>query len=115
MTKEPMLFYPYNYCLNCKTSSIELYSWHNYGQHYSKLLNEYIMTGKPPASLNKYGIFTMRCSNCGKEYKIVWEDGFPKPMLDNFDTNLFMQSFKQNSILGRPKVITNGYNEKMKE
>ena len=73
------------------------------------------MTGKPPASLNRYGIFTMRCSNCGKEYKIVWEDGFPKPMLDNFDTNLFMQSFKQNSILGRPKVITNGYNEKMKE
>lgn len=115
MPKEPMLFYPYNYCLNCKTNSIELYSWHNYGQHYSKLLDQYRLTGKVPPGLNKYGIFTMRCSNCGKEYKIVWEDGFPRPMVDNFDMDNFMNSFKLNSILGKPQVITNIYNERLKD
>lgn len=115
MPIEPMIFYPYNYCTNCKTNSIEIYSWHNYAQRYSKLLDQYRLTGLLPDSLDKYGIYTMRCSKCGKEYKINWENGIPKPIINGFDTTLFLNRFKTDSINGRPKIIDNVYEEKLNE
>lgn len=115
MSKQPMIFYPYNYCLNCKTNSIEIYSWHNYGQHYSKLLDEYKLTGQLPISMNKYGIYTMRCSKCGKEYKIVWDDGLLKPDIDQFNNTLFMNKFREDSLAGMPHIIDNIYEKRMSE
>lgn len=114
MAKDPAIFYPYNYCHNCKTNSIEIYSWHNYPQKYQKLLDQYQLNGAIPPSLDKYGIFTMRCSRCGREYKMVWENGIPRPIHDNFDSDLFMETFKAQSILGRPDITTNVYEEKLK-
>ena len=112
--KNAMLFFPYNYCDNCKTNSIEIFSWHNYGQKYAKLLDEATLTGKFP-ELNHYAVYTMRCTRCGREYKIVWEDGVPKPIYDNFDIDIFMERFKDNSIHGRPKICMNIYKKKLDE
>jgi hypothetical protein len=66
--------------------------------------------------MNKYPIFTMRCRTCGKEYHIYWDDNgnFPRPMLNNDHQNkVFMGMFKDESIKGRPKIITNIYKERM--
>lgn len=116
MPKEPILFFPYNYCMNCKMNSIEVYSWHNYAQRYEKILNQYKLSGKAPSDLlDKYGIYTMRCKNCGKEYKMVWENGIPRPIIDNFDTNLFMERFKEDSINGKPNIIDNIYEMRLSE
>ena len=45
---------------------------------------------------------------------MVWENGIPRPIHDNFDSNLFMETFKAQSILGRPDITTNAYEEKLK-
>lgn len=115
MLIQPILFYPYNFCLNCKSTSIEIYSWHNYPQKYSKVLDQYDLNHTLPDYMDKYGIYTMRCSRCGKEYKIVWEDGIPRPILNNFYTELFMSKFKEDSINGRPDIIENIYEKRMNE
>lgn len=108
-----MLFYPLNFCLNCKTNSIDIYSWHNYAQKYEKVLDQFKLTGQLPCSMDKYGIYTMRCSRCGKEYKISWEDGLPKPIVNDFDKNLFMNKFKNDFMIGRPNIIDNIYKKRM--
>lgn len=116
MPKEPMIFYPYNYCLNCKTNSIELYSWHNYAQKYQNLLDYSKLHGSLPAIMDKYGVYTMRCSRCGKEYKIVWdEDGIPRPIINEFDYILFMSKFKYDGTRGKPKIIDNIYLEELED
>lgn len=115
MPKEPILFFPYNYCMNCKTNSIEIYSWHNYSQKYEKILEQHKLSGTVPESMNKYGIYTMRCNRCGKEYKMVWENGIPRPIMNNFDIDLFMNRFKEDSIHGRPHIIDNIYEKRMSE
>ena len=109
MAETPMIFYPYNYCLNCKTNNIELYSWHNYGQGFAKMVNAYIFNGTLP-NIDKYGIYTMRCKNCGKEYKIIWEENkMPRPVTTNLTPSMFMNKYKQESLKGRPKIIDNVY------
>ena len=55
------------------------------------------------------------CKNCGKEYKMVWENGIPKPIIDNFDVNLFMMKFKEDSINGKPNIINNIYEMRLSE
>lgn len=115
MAKDAVIFYPYNYCHYCKTNSIEVYSWHNYAQNYQKMLDQHALDGSTMPVLDKYAIFTMRCSKCGKEYKMVWEDGIPRPIYDNFDLDVFMDNFKAQSIMGRPKVRDNSYKEKLEE
>lgn len=116
MPKDPMLFYPYNYCLNCKTNSIELYNWHNYAQKYQKLLDQYHLNGTIPDTFDKYGVYTMRCSKCGKEYKIRWtEDGVPIPVVGDDYQLIFSEKFREDSIAGRPNIIQNIYEEKMKD
>lgn len=110
-----MLFYPYNYCHNCKTNSIEIYTWHNYGQKYAKVLDHYRLMDRPPESLDKYAIYIMRCSKCGREYKMVWENNIPRPIINNFDRTIFMNRFKEDSLKGRPKIINNIYEERMKQ
>lgn len=111
----PMLFLPYNYCPRCKMNTIELYSWHNYPQHYAKALEYHELNGSLPQSFDKYGIFTMRCSKCGKEYKIVWKNGVPRPIVDNYDINEFMMKFKSDYTIGKPNIIDNVYEMKMEE
>ena len=114
MPKEPMIFYPYNYCLNCKTNSIEIYSWHNYAQKYQKVLDYFRLNDQLPDIMDKYGIYTMRCSRCGREYKILWdENGMLRPIINNFDYNLFMDKFKDDGSNGRPKIIDNIYLEEL--
>ena len=113
MPKDPMIFYPLNYCLNCKTNSIEIYSWHNYAQKYEKVLSHFQLNGCLPEILDKYGIYTMRCSRCGKEYRIVWEDGLPRPIIDDFHFNLFMNKFMDDGTKGKPKIIDNIYIEEL--
>ena len=115
MPVQPMIFFPYNYCLNCKTNSIEIYSWHNYAQKYQKILDFNKMNGTLPEVLDKYGIYTMRCSRCGKEYKINWQDGVPRPVINNFDINIFMTRFMTDGLAGKPNVADNIYEERMKE
>lgn len=100
---QPMLFFPYNYCPNCKRNTIELYSWHNYPQHYQRIIDNFEMTGEVP-ELNKYGIFTMRCSSCAREYNIIWRDKLPTPELGTFYSNTFMSKFKDDSIDGQPTL-----------
>ena len=115
MPIEPMIFLPYNYCPNCKTNSIEIYSWHNYAQKYQKVLDFAKINHRLPDVLDKYGIYTMRCSRCGKEYKIDWSDGIPRPIINNFDTVLFMNRFMADGLAGKPKVTDNIYLERMKK
>ena len=115
MAKEAMIFYPYNYCLNCKTNSIEIYSWHNYAQKYQKVLDFTRMHHRAPDVMDKYGVYTMRCSRCGKEYKMIWENGIPRPIINSFDTKLFMDKFRNDGMAGKPNVIDNIYLERMKE
>jgi len=113
---DPVIVYPWNYCHNCKTQSIELYSWHNYPQKYQKIIDLYNLSHTVSDNLNKYSIYTMRCSRCGREYKIYWdENGFPKPIYGNFITDFFYNKFKSESIHGRPKIIDNIYEERLKE
>ena len=113
MSKEPMIFYPYNYCLKCKTNSIEIYSWHNYPQKYQKVLDFYKLNNRLPDIMDKYGIYIMRCSRCGKEYKILWDNGVLRPIINNFDYNIFMNKFKADGTAGKPKVIDNIYLERL--
>lgn len=109
MPIQPMIFFPYNYCTNCKTNSIEIYSWHNYAQHYDKIINQYTLNKSIPSNLDKYGIYTMRCSNCGREYKMKWENGIPVPIRGNFDEQLFMDRFRYDFLTGKPNIIDNIY------
>lgn len=114
--KYPMLFFPHNYCTNCKTNSIELFSWHNYAQRYQKLLNDFEATGIIPESFDKYAIYTMRCTRCGKEYKIRWrEDGLPVPIRGDTYPTVFRNTYISESIKGRPHVLGNVYTEGLKE
>lgn len=114
--KHPMLFYPQNYCSNCKTNSIDIFSWHNYSQKYQKLLDDYEMHHIIPESLDKYAIYTMRCTRCGKEYKIRWtEDGLPVPIHGDTYMNVFTNTFISESIKGRPNIVGNVYTEGIKE
>lgn len=114
--KYPMLFYPHNFCNNCKTNSIEIFSWHNYSQKYQKLLDYFEINQAIPDSFDKYAIYTMRCTRCGKEYKIRWtEDGLPVPIYGNTYNNIFANTFIGESIKGRPNVIGNAYAEGIKE
>ena len=106
---EPLLFYNYNYCFNCKTNSIELYSYQNYPQHYAKIL-EMLKAGVKALTLDKYATYTMRCSRCGKEYKIYWdENGIPRPIDTGFQIEVFMRQFKEDSRKGRPNILGSSY------
>lgn len=109
--KEPFIFFPYNYCFNCKTNSIELYSWMNYGLGYANMLKE-LSLGKIPEKLNKYACYTMRCKHCGRVYPIYWtSDGFPRPVLNNFHVDQFITKFKLDFLETRPERISSSYKE----
>lgn len=109
----PIIQYPWNFCHKCNMQTIEIYSWHNYPQKYEKVLNLNILLESSPNALDRYGIYIMRCSNCGKQYKIYWENGIPYPNGEIYE-DIFIKKFKEDSINGRPKIIDNIYNERMK-
>lgn len=112
---EPMIFYPRNFCTKCKSTALELYSWNNFNQKFSKMIKDQ-RVGKPIYDL-KYTIYTMRCSNCGEKYNMIWTQGdpLPKPMRGNLYKALFMSEFKENSIKGKAKLIDSSYSIKLEE
>lgn len=113
MTTTPMIFYPYNFCPNCKTNSLDIYSYHNYAQGYEKIVNRFILDDSRPV-LDKYTIYTMRCKNCSKTFPIIWDDNnMPRPVVTNLTPSIFMTRFKQESLKGRPVMIDNVYLEKI--
>lgn len=114
MSTEPMIFYPLNFCPKCKSTAIELYTWHNYAQNYGKMLTGF-KHGEIASVLNKYAIYTMKCSKCGHKFDIHWKQGIPTPMRSSFYMDLFMSIFKENSLNGRPKISGNSYKLKLGE
>lgn len=82
-------FRNHNYCSYCNKESIELYDIFNKPMNYSKLLsNDNIDNILDIKQLLKF-----RCTNCNKEYNIIWKDHFPYPLKHNKEINYFLNRF----------------------
>ena len=106
MAKEAMIFYPYNYCLNCKTNSIEIYSWHNYAQKYQKVLEKVNSIAYPLFVINDSEI---RIRN-NKVY-VIMDYNFPIAPMKRNKTFMASTAFRveNNKILASNVGVDSAY------
>lgn len=80
-------------CPFCKAQRIELFSFNNYPQDYSKAVNAHLSGFE--VSYNKWEIRFMKCRSCNKEFTIDWSGGFPRPLRDLSKSERFFDEFKE--------------------
>lgn len=90
---EPLIAIRPDICPYCKAQRIEIFSFNNYPQDYSKAVNAYFSGFD--VSYNKWEIRSMKCRSCNKEFIIDWSTGFPKPLRDIDKKNMFFEEFKE--------------------
>ena len=92
----PIIFYGPDWCKACNTRSIELFDYWNNPMRYHDMVKDY-MAFKPNrfAILNKKTVYRLRCRNCGKDYTIRWDRGYPVPdlFIEDIDNKSFMQQY----------------------
>lgn len=93
----PIQILRYDNCPICKRNSIEVFNTNNIPMNYSKAVLEYMSTGNN-TQYNRTAVYKMKCRGCGKEFSIVWIDGFPRPIIEEEDDNwshlLFLKCYK---------------------
>lgn len=96
-----------DFCKACNTRSIELFDYWNNPMRYHDIAKDY-MEFKPNrfAMFNKKTVYKLRCRNCGKNYPIRWDRGYPVPDLykENKDNRFFMTRYREVSIEDHPKL-----------
>lgn len=78
---QPAYFIRDDYCDNCNHErSIEIYNFFGKALGFPNLVDERLKIGALSKVFDKEQIYIMKCSNCGKRFKIDWTDGYPRPM-----------------------------------
>lgn len=88
---DPIVFSRFDICPFCKAQKVELLSFNNIKQSYSKAVDLYFQGYN--IGFDKYEIHSMKCLSCGHEFIIDWSIGFPKPLISNMFTDIFLSEF----------------------
>lgn len=97
----PIKYYKPYFCFNCKKNSIELYNFN------SKVLNyKWVLSDSFNVQKLKSPIGFFKCTNCGKVYRIKYNNkGQPIPIeSDDYDLKSFEEDFIKYGIKEREKV-----------
>lgn len=89
---EPFKIVPAFICSNCGKDTIEIFDFFGNPVRYKAMI-----LGKPESLefLKDRNIYSMKCKNCGMEYKMEWKDdaSYPIPIRENNLEKLFKEVF----------------------
>lgn len=81
---KPIVIKPPTFCKECNSNSIDIFSCYNSPSGYYDIIKYSTNKAQVLSELNsRKHLSYMKCTKCGKTYRIDWENGLPRPLYDD--------------------------------
>ena len=80
---KPIIIKPPTFCRDCNSNSIDIFNQYNSPIGYYDILKYSGNKSQILSELDrKKHLAYMKCTRCGKVFRIDWENGLPRPLYD---------------------------------